>query len=325
MPKFKSYLNIFRILGIALFVYIAFQIDWNRFFATLKDASPKYFLAAVILILPLLFLLTLKWKAVIDSSGIKISFWKISRFFAKGLFLGLITPSKAGEFYRAKYLSESSGKSLGLSFFTVFWIKLADLIAMVLIGGVGALSLFFWFGDSRFRLLGILFLLSVSIAVYFLARKKMAKNIFKFFASFLVPAFCRDSVDCFLDDFYGGFDKLDYKTLGKIFVLEIATYAATVGACYLVALSLGISVPFWYLFLVNALIALIVTLPVSVFGLGTREAGYILFFSFLGISPESAVLFSLLVLVWGFFRAFPGLFFFLKDFFQTKKPLSQGP
>ena len=80
------------------------------------------------------------------------------------------------------------------------------------------------------------------------------------------------------------------------FVYLTISWAFYFLAKYTIALSLGLNLSFVNLTIVSVLIIMANILPISIAGLGTREAIIIYFFSLFSINKESALLFSLLIL-----------------------------
>jgi uncharacterized membrane protein YbhN (UPF0104 family) len=76
--------------------------------------------------------------------------------------------------------------------------------------------------------------------------------------------------------------------------------------CFMLALSLGLNISYWYLLVSLAISSAVAILPISISGLGTREATFILLFSLIAIVPEEAISFSLLVLAWNLLPMLPG-------------------
>ena len=76
--------------------------------------------------------------------------------------------------------------------------------------------------------------------------------------------------------------------------LALGFHAFQMSLLLLLAHSLGISVPFWYLVLCFPLVTLLSAVPVSFGGLGVREGGFVFFLSFIGIPHDKALAFSLL-------------------------------
>tara|TARA_Y100000310_G_scaffold250097_1_gene256243 strand:+ start:155 stop:397 length:243 start_codon:yes stop_codon:yes gene_type:complete len=73
------------------------------------------------------------------------------------------------------------------------------------------------------------------------------------------------------------------------------------------------------MFLVYPLLALSDIIPISVSGLGTREAIAVFLFSLLALSAEQAVAFSLLLFLTGYLLvAFVGYLFFISEPIELK-------
>ncbi|GAH55102.1 unnamed protein product, partial [marine sediment metagenome] len=76
----------------------------------------------------------------------------------------------------------------------------------------------------------------------------------------------------------------------------LVTYAIFFSQCYLLALSLNLSLSFLDIAVYMAVANLVVLIPVSIAGIGTRDATLIALFSLQGVSAEAALSYSLLVL-----------------------------
>ena len=65
---------------------------------------------------------------------------------------------------------------------------------------------------------------------------------------------------------------------------------------YLLALSIDINISFLYLATCVSIAAVITLIPISIAGIGTRDVTLIILFSYLGLSKELAVSFSIMIL-----------------------------
>jgi len=99
------------------------------------------------------------------------------------------------------------------------------------------------------------------------------------------------AADFFATVRYRLFDVQAY--LGRDVVTSVLT--VTISGLYLLALALGLPIKFVPVSYAIALGSLVTLLPISISGLGTREATIIAYLSTLGISAEAALGFSLLV------------------------------
>ncbi|MBU1255770.1 flippase-like domain-containing protein, partial [Patescibacteria group bacterium] len=102
------------------------------------------------------------------------------------------------------------------------------------------------------------------------------------------------------------------------FIYLIISWFVYFSARYAIALSLGLNLSFIDITIISSSMALMSILPISIAGLGTREATAIYFFSLFSLSKESALLFSLLVFTTDILVVSFGLIPYLKENFSIK-------
>lgn len=307
LKKQKKYLRIF---GIILFIYILSQINWPGLLKILKEANLFYILLSAPLTIPVIFIRTLKWKELVDSSGTKIPFWDLIPMFSKALFWGTITPGKLGEFYRAKYLTDySSGIAPGGALYTVVSDRIMDLFSTAFIGILALFILIYIYGAEISLAIAISLIFLISGISLFLLKKHQGKVYLEFFLKIFAPDFLREKAGFFIDEFFEGMKKLDKILIIKLFFYDLTCFGFITLAHFFITISLGITIPFWYLYLITPLVSLVTILPISVLGMGTREVSYVFLLSLFGISLNAAVAFSFLVMFWSILLAVPGLIF----------------
>ncbi|KPJ56398.1 hypothetical protein AMJ49_04960 [Parcubacteria bacterium DG_74_2] len=307
----KKYQHL-KIIGVILFFYILFKIDIQEFFSIFKNINLFYFFIAIIL-LPLSPLLgILKWKILINSQNIKISFRSLTGPFLKGLFLGTITPGKFGEFWRAKYLADIINISKGKAFYTAFTDRLIDVIVITIVSMAGIINLFLFNKIKTEWLIVFLFSILVIFIIYFLIKKEKNRKFLKFLINFFIPSPIKNKINSFFNEFFNGFRQLNFVLFLRLMGFGFFYYLSAVLAFYFLALSLGATISFFHLFLIVAIVRLLIIIPISVLGLGVREASYIFFFAIFNITAPVAVAFSVMVLFAGIILSIPGLLLFLK-------------
>ncbi len=79
----------------------------------------------------------------------------------------------------------------------------------------------------------------------------------------------------------------------KTFFISIIVQITGVFAVYTISLGLDINTPLLPLFMFIPIISAISTIPISISGIGVREASFVLLFGFLGIGPAQATAISL--------------------------------
>jgi uncharacterized protein (TIRG00374 family) len=115
-----------------------------------------------------------------------------------------------------------------------------------------------------------------------------AKRILKF----ALPAAQYDVISGGWREFATEFKRLAVSTFPKMFFFSLILHASYVLQIYALARSLGISISFLYLSMSFSVAALISLLPISIGGLGTREAALILLLGRVSLTAETVVVLS---------------------------------
>ena len=298
----------FRILGLLLLVVILIKLDLRHILQVILKVEPTILAVAICLTVPLMMLHSWRWRYLLATQNVFLSLKETFSVYLGAFYIGAITPARAGEFIiKALYLRKEKNVSLGKGFSNILIDRLQDVSAFVIVGLIG-LGLAPLGGTYLYSIIGIAFLFLVIWAFLFRAETATRKISTVLFQT-LVPKRYRSSIDTQLDSFFLGIDKLSNF---RIVVPALATAAITAiafGQCYLIATSLSISISFIYLAFCVSVAGLVSLIPVSISGLGTREATMIALFSRVGLSSESAVGFSLTyLLVFNLFTAVMGAF-----------------
>jgi uncharacterized membrane protein YbhN (UPF0104 family) len=97
-----------------------------------------------------------------------------------------------------------------------------------------------------------------------------------------------------LERFYRSISQLGWRALGLASLISLAFDLLLIWLVQLIAVSLGINLPWSVFFLFTPIISFSLTLPISIGGLGVREQTYILLFQTVNVSAEAATAMSLL-------------------------------
>jgi len=222
------------------------------------------------------------------------------------LYVGFITPGRIGEFVKALYLKSDKGISISKGFSSVLVDRLFDLYLLIFLGSIGI-----W----QFGVLGKLSdaFLMISIIVIMvpviILNKQLMGMLIKILYNLAVIKKVKGKIEESFEDFYGGLQKLISPRLLVSGLLTCLGYFMFFIQCYLIVLAMDLSINFITIILFMAISNLISFIPISISGLGTRDATLIFLFSLIGLSAETALSYSLLVLLT--FYIFGGLIGFL--------------
>ncbi len=88
-------------------------------------------------------------------------------------------------------------------------------------------------------------------------------------------------------------DLPSFKSLRLPFLISFVGWFVFFSELYLIAQLFDIHVPFLTLFFILAIAATIASIPISIYGLGTRDAALIALLSLYSVSPENCISFTL--------------------------------
>jgi len=312
----KRISSLFPLIGIILFLYIVHDVGLDNILAAFSRLNLLLvFVLVPTFIVLISFLRGVKWKSIIALLSVEYSLRRSIQVLLIGFFAGFVTPGRVGDMIRSVYLKNDSKLKLTDSFSTVFVDRLTDL-AVLLIWGAGSAFVFSYSlsTDAFYGLIAVSLLLI--ILLYMLTKRKMLRFALRPFYNLLVPLKFKKNVSKHFNAFFDALDTLrkSKRRLVAICCLTVLNWVVIFMYMCAIARMLNLEVTFFYIMLISPLIPLIETLPISIGGLGTREAALITLFSLIEIDKGSAVAFSLVYMVlsgWSF--ALLGFVFWLKN------------
>lgn len=283
-----------RIVGSLLLVYLLTQVDLERFTTTVFQTS-WLIVPALLMNFPMLLLKVLRWKILLRGQGVQYGLWPAILAYLGSIYLGMLTPGRLGELVKALHVTKDCKVSSGKAFSSVLVDRIFDLylllgvgslalilaaegnwwtflsVVVVILGLTGSLALFIW--DSAF-----------TIVVNLIGR--LSDRIAKIFGP-----------DSWVNDLRQGLRGLSVNSLATGIILTLGSYIFLFCQTYLVALAIGMDISLVSISCAYALGSLVTLLPLSVGGLGTREATIVAYLGGLGIDPETGLGFAFLIFV----------------------------
>jgi len=269
-PRKKRKIKIFsliRLLGIGLFIYILSTVKLDVLWANIQKIDTTFLLYGIGFQLLLLFLKAIRWHVLINRSNkaneIKRNFGEFFESYA----IGVITPGRAGEIIKAGHAKEKNRMmETGIQ---VFIERGFDLGIFIIIAG---LAFVLAFPREGAILSGILILLGgiaiISLAFIFLHSSSATR-----FAEKLLNKIPYLKLNLNLS-----YTKRSNGVQLIVILLSMASNLSAFLSCYFLAVGLSFDFSFLYISGVIALAGLLNMLPITVMGLGTREATFLLFF-----------------------------------------------
>ena len=281
---------VIRLLGLALFIAILFVVDVPHILSTLSKANFGLVALSIILVIPHLATKAWRWQVLLRSVGINIDLLEAARLYAVGQAAGFLTPGQAGDAVKAVYL-RGAGHSLGRSLVTVVVDRLYDLLV---VGGLAVWGIFV-FGQVPQGQTAIIALFVAGIALLFVLfssrgwQGPLAKVITRRVpARFLKGRDLQTTLESLV---------LPRRALVTSFAITVVSFVVSYFRSWLLFAALGLNVPIAYFLAATSIAGIAAILPVTVGGVGTRDAAFVVLFSMMGYGAESAVALSTLVLL----------------------------
>lgn len=302
------------IIGLLIFVYILSRIDLGHVAESFKEINIFYFLTAVLLSMPALFVKTEKWLKLVKPFA-SFGIFDGMKAMLIGLFIGLVTPARIGDFTRAFYLKQGSSANTGESLATVVFDRIVDIVALFSLALIGLLWLAnFYSMGTLLWLVAVAFTFFASMVFAFL-NENFTKKMLKPLYNILVPEKYKGKLSAGFYDFYRAASVLrsEKKRLFFVGVLSMIGLFLNFMQYYFLALALNLSISFMFIAMIMPLAMLVEILPISFSGIGTRDATLILFLGFAGIASFSAVSLSISILVLNYILAAFGYVLWIRN------------
>lgn len=292
----KKLPNYIRYLGVLFLIVILANIDVKLLLKYLSNINPSLCLLVLVLNVPQFFIKSFRWNQLLKQQKIIYSVFNTFQIYISSIFIGFITPGRLGEFIKAVYLKSDKSVSLSKGMSSVLVDRLFDLYLLIILGLIGI-----W----KFDILGKLSntsLLQLIIFILFpliILNKQLMRKVIGLIYKFVIKkkAQLRDKIEEGFEDFYNGINQLINFKLVFSALLTCFSYSVFFVQCYLIVIAMGISVNFITITLFMAISNLISFIPISISGLGTRDAILIYLFSLINLNAELAVSYSFIVFI----------------------------
>jgi uncharacterized protein (TIRG00374 family) len=275
--------------GIVLLVYVLWRFNVGKILAVFTTLNPLY-VALCFLGMPVIMLVvTIEWQMVLKRQCIHVSFAYSMKNFFIGYFYGFITPGGFGAYLRALYLKYESKAPLPKCVSNIITFSVLDYISLFLLGSIGGL---FLLGSNPYLLVLILILLLTTIALFvFFIRKKTSKNLFERLLRTQIFQFIQRYMDDSIESFFE--DLPTFRSLLLPFLVSFLSWFIFFTELFLIAQLFAIHVPYVTFMFMLAIAASVATIPISLYGLGTRDATLVALLSLYNIQPENSISFTL--------------------------------
>ncbi len=278
----KLAVNILKFLcsfGLIFFLYR------NISFVQIKDLLAG---VALIYLLPIALLLLLntvisakKWQLFLSADGVVLSLFELTISYMSGTFCNLFLPSNiGGDTYRVYDIARQSNDA-ARSAASVFADRLSGFAALVTLCLLSSMYAAVQMGNYQLMIIPVLLALVFFFLLAALVKQEPLRILLRLSRLDRYPAVKRISEKLFLSfTCYGSNGGL----IVKVMLLSFTFQLSVITVVFLMACSLGAEVAYFYFIAFVPLIMIMEALPISIFGIGVRDYGYVFFFTQVGMS-----------------------------------------
>ncbi len=284
-PKTVALLALKVLVSVALFWWLFHRLQWSTIAPVLGHADPAWVSAAAVLLLASHLLASWQWGRLLDAAGIDLPFWKVASYYYVGLFFNNFLPANVGGDLARTLDASRAGSTRPTALSTVLLDRLIGTVALGAIAVFTTLPAIDHFhlaaayaGVVAFFALAVLMLRAVLEPRVLAALERLLARVG---LARMSPAL--DELSGRLAAFRGR-RRLLFELLGVALIVQVMR----IGVHVLFSRALGLHIDTAYFFLFVPLLAVIVSLPISLNGIGVREGAGIVLFGLVGLDRTNA-------------------------------------
>jgi uncharacterized membrane protein YbhN (UPF0104 family) len=272
-------------LSVGLLAVLLWRIPLPQVAQAIAHADPRWLAVAAVAMLTSNLMGSYQWWRLLQVADIHIPLWKACAYYHIGLFFNNFLPANIGGDMARIADSSRHGPTTGAA---VSAVLMDRLIGTVALAGLALVTT--WPAVDHFHLA----LAYLALVGFFALSVSLLWGLFH---PALLPALERMLSRIGLGRLGPHLDDLAVRLnayrdarglLLRMLLVATLTQLARIGVHALVARALGLQVPIQYFLLFVPLLAVIVSLPISLNGLGVREGTGVLLFGLIGVDRTGA-------------------------------------
>ncbi|NNJ11456.1 flippase-like domain-containing protein [Chloroflexales bacterium ZM16-3] len=293
MRKYLPWL--LRLLGPLLLILFLANANLGGLIDTLRTADVWPIMLSLLLMPPFVIIKSWRWARILREMGIRIDMRTAVALYTVGLFYGATTPGQAGDLLKAVYLRDR-GQPMAPAMLSVVLDRLFDLLVMATLATLGIFAL----GQLLpGRALQTALVIAMGLGMVALTVVLTARGPREWVLTGLLPKVA-PRLKVSLDRWNSQLTSLTLRPqlLVPVALASLISAGFTFWRLWLLFLALGLSaVPLYVVVGASALIAVLQVLPISVAGVGVRDAVLIAILLPYGYGSDQALILSALFLL----------------------------
>jgi uncharacterized protein (TIRG00374 family) len=282
-------LNVLKIaMSLGLLAVLLWTVGWRQTLQTLRGGDFRYLLAAFGLYLFGMVIRGYRWQVLLRIQDLEASLSRLTSLYFIGTFFNTMLPTGlGGDVVRMYELAKGSSRRAA-SAGTVLVDRLCGFVVLFLMASAALVFSYRLIPPTVSAIIVGITLITL-LAIWMALNEKVWEWVQSL--PLLSWLLAREKPR----EFYGSIQAYRTRKLSGALLASFAFNVLLMVQSYLVALAFGVRVSFWYFLVFIPIISFLLTLPISLSGLGVREAGYVLLFGQVGVPEPLALAMSLCI------------------------------
>ncbi len=280
-----------RLLGPVILAVVILRLSKPReLWAILSSAHVLPLALAISLNVLPVYLKVVRWQVVLKGRSITYATKPAFLAYASSLYLGMLTPGRVGDVIRIQYLRHDTGARYAEGLSSIVLDRLADLYVLAVFVAIGVAH-YSAILPYELKVLSWLMVGGTVVGPLVFFVPGLAERLLSAVYRRLARVEETDGLAHFLEAVRAG----ARARIVPVILLTVAAFGVNFVQGWLAARALGLSLDLFEVSCLSAIQSLMGLLPISVSGIGVREAFFAVVFPSLGYSAAQGTSFGLLV------------------------------
>ena len=294
MPPLKKTVSIFVRIGISVILLVVLlrfnKIDLHELIQDIRGADKPLLVLAFFIFFSSYVLCLFRWAMLLGALKIHLPFKRVIISFGGGIFFNLFLPSTiGGDLMRSIDLAAHTQRPKQV-IATVFLDRLSGYTGLVIMA-LSALVLGWGSIRDKSVVFSILAIAGILVFILFVLFNRFLYSKISWLLERPDAGRLRESLKDLHQEIH--YFRDHKKVILQNVLLSILIQAGGPLTFFVIALSLGLKIELIYFFIFLPIIGAITLLPISIGGLGLREATTTIFFAKVGVDSHAAIAMSL--------------------------------
>jgi glycosyltransferase 2 family protein len=272
-------------LSFALFAFVVAKVSPGGVWSILRPADPAMLAAAAALFLASNLLGSWLWGRLLRAQGVPIPYRKAASYYFVGLFFNNFLPSNIGGDIARISDAAKHARHVSPVFSATLMDRLLGVLAIGLLAVIASVSAL-----DRIHLYaiyaGVFAVFGLALALFLSIFHRGILEAFERPFRAMGWTGVEQAITRLMDDLHGF--KHQTGTLMAAFAASALVQVSRIYVHYLVGIALGVRIAAGYYFLFVPVLAALVSLPISVNGIGIREGASVVLFQLAGLTRQQS-------------------------------------